>query len=382
MRIVIIGASGNVGTALLRRLQQERLLGAEPFEFVGVSRRVPDSSKTPYENVVWHSLDVGAEEDRALLRAALEGADAVVHLAWQVQPNHDLDQLYRTNVIGTANMLEAAREAGVGHIVCASSVGAYSSAGKESRVAESWPTNGIPGSHYSRHKAEQEALLNRFEGENPSVRIARLRPALTFQKDAGSEVGRYFFGPLIPKLLLASPRTPILPVPEQFVCQAIHADDVADAYWRVLERRAQGAFNVAAEPVVTPLELARLFHARRWLPIPVGVVHAAADLSWRLHLQRTDAGWVDMAQGTPIMDTSRARQLLDWIPRISSLDAIKEVLAGVGTGQGVEASPPLHPRPALGPAGLRRRAIRRVALRSGALRSAALRRQALHGQAS
>jgi nucleoside-diphosphate-sugar epimerase len=365
MRIVVVGASGNVGTALLRRLQKERSVNPE-IELVGVSRRVPDSSKAPFEGVLWHSLDVGAEEDRHRLNAALKGADAVVHLAWQVQPNHDLDQLHRTNVTGTANMLSAAKEAGVKHIVCASSIGAYSrAASKESRVDESWPADGIPGSHYSRHKAEQEALLDNFMAENPAITVARLRPGLTFQRDAGSEIGRYFLGPLIPKLLLGSARTPILPVPPQFVFQAAHADDVADA------------FNIAAEPVVTPQELGRLFHAKRWLPIPVRMVHAAADLSWRLHLQRTDAGWVDMAEGVPIMDTTRAREVLGWEPRVSSLDAIRDVLAGLGTGQGIAASPAMHPRPLLGPASLRKQAMRKVALRSGALRSEALRRHAL-----
>lgn len=377
MRVVIVGASGNVGTAVLRRLQKERS-DRPDLELVGVSRRVPDSSKPPFDGVLWHALDVGAEEDRHRLSAALKGADAVVYLAWQVQPNHDLDQLYRTNVTGTANMLSAARDAGVKHIVCASSIGAYSHAiTKESRVDESWPVGGIPGSHYSRHKAEQEALLDSFMAENPTVVVARLRPGLTFQRDAGSEIGRYFLGPLIPKLLLGKPRTPILPVPPQFVFQAAHADDVADAYWRVLDRRAEGAFNIAAEPVVTPEGLAALFHAKRWLPIPVRMVHAAADLSWRLHLQRTDAGWVDMAEGAPIMDTTRAREVLGWTPQVSSLDAIREVLAGLGSGQGIAASPAMHPRPLLGPAGLRKRAIRRVALRTGGMRSEALRRHAL-----
>jgi nucleoside-diphosphate-sugar epimerase len=250
MRIVIIGASGNVGTALLRRLQQERLLRAEPLELVGVSRRVPDSSKRPFGNVLWHSLDVGAEEDKALLRAALEGADAVVHLAWVLQPNHDLEQLYRTNVTGTANMLEAARDAGVGHIVCASSVGAYSSAGKETRIDESWPATGIPGSHYSRHKAEQEGLLDRFAAENPGTVVARLRPALTFQRDAGSEIGRYFLGPLIPKILLTSPRTPILPVPEQFVFRRVLARTGSPGRGRVqCCRRARCDTSGAGAPV-------------------------------------------------------------------------------------------------------------------------------------
>jgi nucleoside-diphosphate-sugar epimerase len=293
--------------------------------------------------VEWHTLDVGQDDDIPRLRLALSGVDAVVHLAWQVQPNRDLDILHRTNVTGTRNVLEAARQAGVGQFVCASSVGAYSTAPKDRRTDESWPAGGIQSSHYSRHKAEQEALLDRFEAEQPGIKVARLRPALTFQRDAGTEVGRYFLG-AVARLLPRRPRTPVLPAPDSLIFQAVHAEDVAEAYWRVLDRGESGAFNVAAEPVVTPQELARLLGAKRILPIPMALLHALAGITWRLRLQPTDSGWVDMAAGAPIMDTSRARRLLGWEPRISSMDAIAEVLEGIGAGEGITPSPALKPR--------------------------------------
>lgn len=344
MRIAITGASGNVGTALLRRLQRERAERSDTLELVGIGRRPPNHTVAPYDGVEWHALDIADDDDGGLLRAAFAGADAVVHLAWILQPNHDLAALHRTNVTGTANVLRAAREAGVGHVVCASSVGAYSPSGKEIRRAEDWPATGIRESHYGRHKAEQEALLDRFAAENPAIAVSRLRPALTFQAEAGSEIGRYFLGRVIPRLLPGKLRLPIIPLPRGLAFQAVHADDVADAYWRVLDRRAPGAFNIAAEPVITPVELGRILHARRWLPIPFALVRAAVDLSWRLRLQPTDAGWIAMAEGAPVMDTSRARDTLGWTPRTSSVDAIREILEGLTAGRGTAGSPPLNPR--------------------------------------
>jgi nucleoside-diphosphate-sugar epimerase len=343
MRIVITGATGNAGTALLRRLAAAKAEGQD-LQLVGISRRPPDSLVPPYQGVEWHSADVGAAVDVPRLEAVLQGADAVVHLAWQIQPNHRPDELFRTNVTGTANMLTATRRAGVRHFVCASSVGAYSRADKDRRVAEDWPVGGIPGSHYSRHKARQEALLTKFEATNPEITVARLRPGLIFQKDAGSEIGKYFLGRLIPRVLPAKPRIPLLPVPQAFVFQAVHADDIADAYWRVLRQRASGAFNVAAEPVIDPNALGWLLGARRIMPLPLGLLRAVVDLSWRAHLQATDAGWVDMAGGAPIMDTTRAREELGWSPARSSLQAIAEVLEGMARGAGVAGSPPLRAR--------------------------------------
>ncbi|PNH83563.1 NAD-dependent epimerase/dehydratase family protein [Arthrobacter sp. AFG20] len=347
MRIAITGASGNAGTALLRRLQKARQEHPGGLELVGISRRTPDSSQPPYAGVEWHALDVGSEGVVQDLVKAFAGADAAVHLAWQIQPNRDLPLLHRTNVTGTANVLAAAREAGVGHVVCASSVGAYSKSQKDRRVDESWPAGGMDGSHYSRHKAEQEKLLDRFAADNPSVAVARLRPGLIFQAKAGSEIGRYFLGWVHPRFVPRRPVLPILPIPDELIFQAVHADDVAEAYWRVLERRASGAFNVAAEPVVTPQNLARLFSAKRILRVPVRALHAFVGATWQLRLQQTDSGWVEMAAGAPIMDTQRIRNELGWEPQTSSLEAIREVIEGMGKGAGVPASPPLKPRRSL-----------------------------------
>ncbi|MDQ0851553.1 UDP-glucose 4-epimerase [Arthrobacter sp. B3I9] len=344
MRIVITGATGNAGTALLKRLATAKAEG-ENLEIVGISRRHPEPLDQPhYLGVEWQTADVGDPSALPRLQSILQGADAVVHLAWEIQPNHRQDELFRTNVTGTANMLTAAGRAGVGHFVCASSVGAYSRGHKDRRVAEDWPVDGIPGSHYSVHKAKQEALLDEFADANPTMAVARLRPGLIFQKRAGSEIGRYFLGRLIPRALPPRPRVPVLPVPKKFVFQAVHADDVADAYWRVLQQRATGAFNVAAEPVIDPNALGWLLGARRTVPLSVAALRAVVDFSWRVRLQPTDAGWVDMAAGAPIMDTTRAREELGWSPRHTSLEAIAEVLAGMGRGAGVAGSPPLQAR--------------------------------------
>ncbi|WP_426005152.1 NAD-dependent epimerase/dehydratase family protein [Paenarthrobacter sp. NyZ202] len=344
MRIVITGATGNAGTALLKRLQKARTEEGADLELVGIARREPDRNAAPYKGVEWHTLDVGHYQDRGALEQAMAGADAVVHLAWQIQPNHNRELLRRTNVAGTAHVLGAARHAGVRHVVCASSVGAYSPAPKDQRTKEGWPAGGVKGSHYSVDKAAQERLLDSFVKENPDIVVARLRPALIFSSEAGSEVGRYFLGRLLPRLIPRKPWLPVLPVPKELVFQAVHSDDVADAYWRVLDQRAEGAFNIAAEPVLDPNALAWIFKARRLLPLPLPVLRAVVDLSWRLRLQVTDPGWVDMAAGAPVMDTGRAHGLLGWMPHKSSLEALTEILDGLGAGKGRKASPPLTPR--------------------------------------
>ena len=85
--------------------------------------------------------------------------------------------------------------------------------------------------------------------------------------------------------------------------------------------------------------LARLLHARP-VPVPARVLRAAADLTWRAHLQPTSPGWIDLARGVPVMDTTRARTELGWRPEHGAGDALLELLDGLAHGAG-GATPPL-----------------------------------------
>lgn len=191
MRVVVVGASGNAGTSLLRRLADEPAVDS----VLGVARRLPELE---FAKTEWAPADV-AEDDLVPL---FRGADAVVHLAWQIQPSHDLNQLWRVNVDGSTRVFRAVAEADVPALVYASSIGAYSPGPKDRGVDESWPTNGISTSFYARHKAEVERRLDRWERENPERRSVRLRPALKFKREAGAGVRRLFFGPFFVNPLL------------------------------------------------------------------------------------------------------------------------------------------------------------------------------------
>jgi UDP-glucose 4-epimerase len=226
-------------------------------------------------------------------------------------------------------------------LVYASSVGAYSPGPKHARVDESWPTEGIDTSFYARDKADVERLLDRFEAEHPEVRAVRLRPGLIFKREAASEIRRLFAGPLLPSPLVRRELIPIVPQLERLRFQAVHADDVGEAYRLAAVRDVRGAFNIAAEPVLDPGELGRLLGARP-VPVPAAVLRAGVWATWKLRLQPTPPGWVDMALAVPIMDVGRARTELGWEPRRDAGQALLELLDGLREGAGL-ATPPLDP---------------------------------------
>lgn len=143
MRVAVVGATGNSGTAVLGALQQRE----EVSSILGIARRMPDPTADPYVAADWVSIDIAAavEPAEAILQLteAFSGVDAVIHLAWLIQPDSERDLLRRVNVDGTRHVAHAAAAAGVPTLVVASSVGAYSpSPGREVRE-ESWGTEGI-----------------------------------------------------------------------------------------------------------------------------------------------------------------------------------------------------------------------------------------------
>src|SRR3954463_1844183 len=274
MRIVITGATGNVGTSVVSALASDPRV----TEIVGVARRLPEWQPP---RTRWVAADVARDD----LRVIFAGADVVIHLAWLIQPSRDARELARVNVHGSRRVCEAAAEAGARALVHASSVGVYSPGPKDRAVDETWARDGVPSLFYARHKAQAERDLDRLEREHPGLRVVRLRPGLIFKREAAPEIRRLFAGPFLPGKLLRPGLVPVLPLPDRLVFQCVHTSDVAEAYRlagpRGSGRRARGAAGrgvstPGAERVIGPPALPRLVGAKR-LRIPARAVRLAAD---------------------------------------------------------------------------------------------------------
>ena len=341
MRIAITGATGNVGSALLRRLAARG-----GHDVVGVVRRRP-REVAPFAGVDWHIVDLSLAGDAEALRAAFAGVDAVVHLAWAFQPTHSEDYLARLGVDGTRRVIEAVVAEGVPHLVHMSSVGAYSPKQDDAPVDESWPTDGVPSSTYSRHKAAAERLLDRLESDGSGPTVTRLRPGIVGQASAGSALLRYGLPGLVPRALLS--HVPVLPLDRRLAIPMVHADDLAEAIVRSLESGAPGAFNLAADPAVTTEDIAQVLGARA-VHVPAAAVRAAVSASWHARLQPLDAGWIDLAFAVPLMNTTRARSELGWTPATGALRVLAETVHGMQDGA-ADASPVLRERTMAGSLG-------------------------------
>ena len=317
MRIAITGATGNLGSSLISALSIDPGID----EIVGIARHTPP---TVLPKVRWQGADVSSDDCAPLF----QGADAVVHLAWAIQPSHQPNVLNRINVRGSQRVFESAARAGVKTIVYASSVGAYSPGPKNDTVDETWPTDGIASSIYSRQKSAVERLLNQCQEQNPDIRCVLMRPGLMFKREAAKGIQRLFLGRLIPTRLLLIAGVPLIPNTTSLVFQALHTADAAEAIRVVLHKNVRGAFNLAADPVLDPFTMADALDARA-IRVPASLLRRAVDLSWRLRLQPTDPGWVNLALQSPLLNSGRARTELDWKPTITSTQALSELVEGL-----------------------------------------------------
>jgi nucleoside-diphosphate-sugar epimerase len=332
LKVAVTGASGNVGTALLRRLAAPT---SGVAEVRGLARRQPPGIP-PYDGVRWHLADLGETRSEHELTPFLDGIDAVVHLAWALQPGREPERLRRVNVEGTRRVARAAAAAGVQHFVHMSSVGAYAPGAAGQEVAEDWPTTGIPTSQYSRDKSDAERVVREVFGRHPETTLTVVRPTLVLQPEAGSEIGRYFLGPLLfgAARLLPGSVARLLPLPLPSVRVGfVHADDVADALGRMLDRRAAGPFNLAAQPVMDADAIARALGTTR-VPVPAAVLRTALAAAFTAHLVPTEPGWLDLGTQAPALDTTRARRQLDWAPFHRGDEVLAQFVAAMGRGEG------------------------------------------------
>jgi nucleoside-diphosphate-sugar epimerase len=332
LRVVVTGATGNVGTSVMRALEREPRVGS----ILGLARRRP---RLALAKVEWAEVDLSLEGDTARLARYVADADAVVHLAWRFQPIRDPLTTWRTNVLGALRVFDAVAVARVPVLVHASSVGAYSPGpAGGAPVSESWPTHGWPGAAYTREKAYLERVLDTFERDHPQTRVVRMRPAFQFKEESASGQRRIFAGRWFPGQLIRPDLLPLLPGLPGLRLQLLHTDDAADGYVRAVLRDVRGAFNLAADPVLDGELLARFFDARP-VTVPAPAARAALTAAWRMRLAPASPDLLDAVLRLPVMTTARARQELGWEPARTSLEALEAFLRGVRVGGGDATAP-------------------------------------------
>ncbi len=293
MKIAVTGAAGQLGTVVLRRLAVERGVTA----LRSLDLRPPAVAGAKIEHV---RADVRDPD----FRRFLDGCDALVHLAFIVTGAPPRAVFNAINVSGSMNVIEAAVQAGIKQIVYTSSIAAYGVVhGHPRPIVEETPRVHQPSFPYSAAKWEVEQWLDGFEPQHPDVAIARLRPSIVIGVPTVHAHGA----------MLARRAIVDLPAPLPIVWD----EDVADAVALALRKRARGAFNITAEPAVTPRELAEKC-GLRLIRIPRALINVGAQLGalvTKLGLsEAVDPAWLRISDVCMDMSAEKARRELGWKP--------------------------------------------------------------------
>ncbi|HLL83803.1 MAG TPA: NAD(P)-dependent oxidoreductase [Longimicrobium sp.] len=269
MRVLITGSSGRVGRAIyvhLARRYQVRGFDASPASTADV---------------------VGKLEDVALLRTAMQGVDAVVHVAALHSPHVGLasdEDFWRTNVEGTRRVLDAAASAGIRRLVMTSTTALYGDACARPEGA-AWCDEGTPPrprTIYHRTKLEAERLLREAAGQGgPAVCV--LRMSRCFPEPAN---------------VMAAFR----------LHRGVDARDVAAAHRLALERARPG-YSVYVVSGATPFQRGDCEGLLR--DAPAILATRAPELVAELRAR----GWPLPASIDRVYDPSLAREELGWTPR-------------------------------------------------------------------
>lgn len=237
-----------------------------------------------------------------------DGADAIVHAAAAI--SGPLHELQRVNHRGTANIVAAAGDAGVGHLIHISTVAAYGFEG--SHFPETRPLRPSNQS-YSMTKAAAERAVT--EGD---VAYTVLRPGGIFGPGAWFWSARYARrARRKPTIFLGS---------GQGNLAVIHVADVVDLICTVLEEPAarHQAFNASLDPAPTVRQYhhayGRLFGNESWVGVPASVLRAPARLAAAVapaHSYLAEApqmlAYLERPKRYPM---EKARNLLGWEPRL------------------------------------------------------------------
>jgi nucleoside-diphosphate-sugar epimerase len=305
--VLVTGGAGYFGTVLVdhafARGDAVRVLDLQRPERRGDGRVV--------------DVVVADVRDRDAVREACRGVDVVLHNVAQVPLAKDRELFESVNVLGTANVLVAARDAGVAKVVHTSSSAIFGIPGSNP-VREDTPPR--PVEAYGRAKLAAEALCREAAAGGLDVTILRPRTILGHGRLGIMAILFEFVAEGAPVYVLGRGDN-------QY--QFVHTDDLATACLLAADRAGPETYNVGAAEFGTMRELLEglVEHAgtgSRVVSLPARPARAAmralslaglapfAPYHWMLYAESL---W---------FDTTKARAELGWQPRHSNLSALVE----------------------------------------------------------
>jgi UDP-glucose 4-epimerase len=327
LTVAVTGPTGEIGRPFINALER----APEVERVIGMARRPFDLAGRGWEKTEYRRGDV---LDREAVEELVDGADVVVHLAFAIVAGDKESR--EVNLTGSRNVFEAAGAAGAKRLVYTSSVAAYGfQRGMPDLLTEDEPVRGASRHPYSAHKAAVEDELEEALADSPTASFV-FRPCIVAGPEATLlldlipllALGQRIPSPLRWALGKVPELRPVLPDPG-VPFQLVHHDDVAAALCAAVIGHAEpGVYNLAGPGQLTITDLA---HALGWhaVPAPHLAVGVAAEAVSLMPFLPDEAAWIEAVRRPVLMDTSRARRKLHWMPHHDARETLRQTIDAV-----------------------------------------------------
>ena len=313
--IALTGIHGGLARMALRRLEED-----DRYEkIVLFDARAPSM---PVRGARFHPLDLTAPLADAKLAELMrtEEVETLVHLALREAPKPHIGGAHELETVGTMVVLNAAadcvsRGSPLDYVVSVTTSMVYGAHPRNPNfLTEDEPLRGGDEAGFVRDKVDVERQLEEFRRQE-GVRVCVLRPSWTL--GAWDSIGRRLLD--APAVLTVLGFDPLL--------QLLHQEDLAGVLKRVIDRPADGAFNIAA-PGVLPLSAVLRLAGRNAVPLPAPLAYSAASLLWRLYGVGIGVS-LDYLRYLWVVDDERARSRLGFAPRYDVRSVVESYVSGL-----------------------------------------------------
>lgn len=305
-RVYVTGGNGFLGSSVVAGLAA---LGT--LELI-VSGDLREPSH-PIAGVVYERADV-TRPDTLLDQFRRHRVDTVVHLAAIVNPGKTTtrEQLYRVDVDGSRNVLDACMATGVRRIVVSSSGAAYGyHADNPPWIGEDCAIRGNETFAYSHHKRLVELMLAQERSAHPELEQVVFRIGTILGATVDNQITALFERKRI--LAIAGSDSPFVFIWDQ---------DVVGAMVRAATDGPPGIFNVAGDGAVTVRELARML-GKPTITVPAWLLAAVLAVGHMLRLTAYGPEQVGFLRFRPVLLNTRLKEEFGYTPRLTSREALQ-----------------------------------------------------------
>ena len=306
-RWLITGAAGAIGLQVIKRMFKDDF---SQIEVVASDvRHLPRFLKHPKLSFI--KLDIRTDEAAELIKEG--NFYGIIHLASIVSPgkksNREFE--YSVDVLGTKNILEAAKLGNVKQIIVTSSGAAYGYHKELPEwILEDEPVKGNKVFAYSWHKKCVEDMLEEYRHSLPSLKQLILRPGTILGDMMKNQITDLFEKPVV--IGVQGSDSPFVFIWDQ---------DVAEIIYQGMMLEKTGVYNLAGDGKVTNRELAKILK-KPLVKIPSPVLSGILRVLKKLNLTQYGPDQIDFLKYRPVLDNKKLKNDFGYKPALNS----KEVL--------------------------------------------------------